>query len=88
MSPAAAIPDTLESLLIRRIDVDAWPCDVCGKAARWRIMSRWDLAEAASRAASRGYGRMGTQSLVTYLCAADGWEFVSALGDNLRAGDP
>lgn len=77
------LPEAFESISIRRIRGDhpavaaamGYDCDICGRPAHWQIVSKW-RTEAEP------------QWLTAHLCPVDGWEFVSALGDNLRAGDP
>lgn len=84
--PPRVLPEAFESIIIRRIRppelATLFPamlrrdCDICGRLAHWQIVSKWQTPDSPA------------QWLTTYLCPVDGWEFVSALGDNLRVGDP
>lgn len=78
--PARVLPEAFESLIIRRRHYagEYGPCDICEtRPAHWQIVSKWAAPDGER-----------PQWLTTHLCPIDGWEFVSALGDNLRAGDP
>jgi len=91
MSPRHLIPESLESLIIRRMDATdraELVCDMCDQPARWRVVMRWDVAPGVKVPPATRWHGAGPESLITHLCAADGYGFVVALGDNLRAGEP
>lgn len=78
MPAPRALPANLESLIVRRREMDGRPgslCQICERLARWRVVTRYDYLD-------------GVQSLVTDLCAEHGWTFLTGLADTVRAGDP